>query len=1460
MGTVNYEDLAKKMSESLKQETSKCSSIEDYVNLAYSYKFFEYDIKPIQIKNEIQAILEILNKNKPKTLLEIGTSNGGTFFLLSRCASSQATLLSVDLLGGKFGGELFPEWKTPFYESFAKDQQKIHIIRADSHDDKTLSAIKDVLNGTSLDFLLIDGDHTYEGIKKDFEMYSKLVSEGGIIAFHDINPGPIKDVGDAYLFWNEIKSKYPSIEIIDDESSQGYGIGLVFLADLKKNNASPGSNILNAMIELRERQLSITKSKFQFLLETLDKNPLGILLSLYYKRDDLRRSFPEVQSGEYKRLVLWASKVISGQIKDEVDTKKVLSKFSSWYSEYLAEKRLEEENTRLEEENKRLFEDIQHEQMVNKNLDMLLASKDEQLDTLKTKFTLQKDSEDTNPLRALLMVYSNRADLQNSFPEVKNGKIDGLLKWAVNVVLRYLPDSNYDLLLPHGAWYMRKVVEPKPKVFKEGTKLGEAKKVYLESRKKMKERGLTEYLRDVQEKIEKREFKILETENPILSELKIATKQAQMKRYHIKPESSPYFVNCLRQNISSNFDYQPKISIIMPVYNVSKNWLERSISSVFKQVYENWELCLVDDASTENHVRDVLEYYAARDNRVKIKFLEKNQNISGASNAGLKLATGKFVSFLDHDDELTFDALYEFVKCLNLHKDAEIIYSDDAKINEQGEIYDRQFKPNWSPELLLSYAYFSHMVLYRKELLDVIGRFRPGYEGAQDYDLALRATEKTDKIFHIPKILYLWRAVSTSTAQSPDNKIERLERGRKAVQDTLDRRNLKGTVVIPEFAQKSRLGIHKINFELKRKPKVSIIIPTKDRVEFLKKCITSIENKISYNNYEIIIIDSGSTEKSSLKYLKESKHRVISLNMPMFNFSRLNNEAVSQANGEYVLLLNNDVEIITPNLLEEMLGYFESDKKVGVVGAKLLYKNNRVQHGGVLLGLNNGLAGHANKLRKDWDPGYLWYASVSRNFSAVTAAFMMIPKKLYQQVGGMDERNLTVSYNDVDLCLKVIENGYRVVYNPYALAYHYEGASRGIGPQKDSSEEERYLKHKWYHYLRRDPFYNPNLSLEDENFKIKFAGENDKKILLITHNLNHEGASRLLFNLARGLRDKGYHIMVLSPNDGPLKYDYYNEDIDVIIEPFFFSNPQNATEFFEQFDLVYVNTMLNYVFIKFVKNAGIPIIWCIMESERQEYIRKGVNESHFQLADKVVFDSDATRKIYSDLEYNKNFLTINGGVNIEEIESFKIKNKKDELREKYGFSVNDKIITIVGTVTERKGQQTFVEAAKNLLQTYDPTLKFLIVGAREGKYLQKIKQKLEGFANSDNIHLISETKSIYDYYHLSDIFVNCSLRESFPMVILEYMAFERPIIASNVCGIPEQLEDGKDGILIPPNDSKILSNKIKLLLKDKNLGEQFVRNAHEILQKQFTQDIVVSSHDKLIQKITTFPLIVDKKQ
>ncbi len=525
-----------------------------------------------------------------------------------------------------------------------------------------------------------------------------------------------------------------------------------------------------------------------------------------------------------------------------------------------------------------------------------------------------------------------------------------------------------------------------------------------------------------------------------------------------------------------SLSYNPLISVVIPVYNIEPKYLDECISSILNQHYQNFEICLADDASNRQETIDCLKKWESTDERIKVVYRSSNGNISKCTNSAIEIAKGDYIAFMDNDDVIPENALYEMVLALNNNQDIDLIYTDEDKLDMNGLRCEPHFKPDYSPDTLLSFNYICHFVLVRRIILDKVGLLDSQYDGAQDYDLLLRIVEVTNNIYHIPKILYHWRKIAGSTAESLENKNSAILKGKMAVEAALKRRKIEAKVTMP-----MNFTYYIPEYLYEKEPKISIIIPTKDHVDILKKCLDSIYTKTLYHNYEILICDNNSEEEKTKEYLEQLKKdhenlKVIPCNFE-FNYSKINNLAVKEAKGEYIVLLNNDTEIITPKWLSIMVGY-AMQKHIGVVGVKLLYPDMTVQHAGVVLGLG-GVASHVYIGATKDNIGEYGRLLVPYNYSASTAACLMVKKSIYNEVNGLEE-DLKVAYNDIDFNIKVLKQGYYNVILPQVELMHYESKSRGLDTTgekyKRFKSEERYMYNKWGGTIYFDKYYNPNYS------------------------------------------------------------------------------------------------------------------------------------------------------------------------------------------------------------------------------------------------------------------------------------------------------------------------------------------------------------------------------------------------
>ncbi len=557
-------------------------------------------------------------------------------------------------------------------------------------------------------------------------------------------------------------------------------------------------------------------------------------------------------------------------------------------------------------------------------------------------------------------------------------------------------------------------------------------------------------------------------------------------------------------------EHGPLISIVVPVYRTPEIYLREMMESVMEQTYGNWELCLADASPRGEQLRQdlkkikgrktrdavmkipdgdteltsVIREYQLKDSRIRYEILKENKSIAENSNAAMEMATGDFVGLLDHDDTLEPNALYEVARKICEDDRVDVVYTDEDKINSKGTKHlTPNMKPDFNLDLLRSNNYICHLFVVRRILMEKVGGFRKEFDGAQDYDFILRCTEEAEKIAHVHKVLYHWRTHEKSTSDNPESKIYAFHAGRRAVESHLQRLGIQA-----EVEETCDLGYYRVKYPVTGSPMVSILIPNKDQLPTLKKCLKSIWEKTEYTNYEILIIENNSTEKETFEFYKkiDGRHHVRVLYWDKeFNYSAINNFGAAQAKGEYLLLLNNDTEVITKGWMKELLSHCQRPE-VGMVGAKLYFPDNTIQSAGTIIGMG-GMADHAfvNMDRKK--SGYMHRASIQVDMSGVTAACAMVKRSVYEEVHGLEE-NLTVAFNDVDLGLKIVTAGYLIVFDPYAELYHYESKSRGVNDEKKErhAREVKYTQEKWADFLAAgDPCYNQNLTLAKHNFSLR---------------------------------------------------------------------------------------------------------------------------------------------------------------------------------------------------------------------------------------------------------------------------------------------------------------------------------------------------------------------------------------
>ena len=909
---------------------------------------------------------------------------------------------------------------------------------------------------------------------------------------------------------------------------------------------------------------------------------------------------------------------------------------------------------------------------------------------------------------------------------------------------------------------------------------------------------------------------------------------------------TPARANQLRERLDAARDL-PLLTVVTPVYRPDLDHIRETAASVRNQVYTRWQWCLADDASNDAALTSFLNELAEADPRIRVVVRSENGHISRATNSAAALAQGDFIVFLDHDDLLSPDALAEVALHLAANPDVDVLYSDDDKVDMNGRRYGPQFKPDWSPETLLAQMYCCHLLVVRRRLFAELGGLRVGFEGSQDHDLALRATEKARRVAHLPYVLYHWRAVPGSTALDATAKPYSFDAGRRAVEEALCRRGVSAAVDRPDWAVAAGLSLFRHNFP-DDGPSVAILISSRNRIDLLRRCISSLATT-TYRNHRVAIVDDHSDDPETVAFLAAFDGPVLRRPGPRerFSYAALNNYGAAAVAADFVLFLNDDTEVRNPKWLTQMVG-FAKLPGVGAVGARLLFPDGSIQHAGILHGFGQGRPGVACRGLDGNDPGYLGAAMSCRNCSAVTAACMLTPRKLFLEMGGFDEDAFAVSFNDVDYGYRLIDRGYRCVVAPEAELTHDEGASRGLG---SSAEETARLRERYRH--RSEPYYNPNLSIANERFEIQPRrlprSRRRLRVVMYTHALDLTGAPWCQFELGTAFRDSGdFEVAVFSPEDGPLRARYEAEGISLELVPngglgSIDDHRATVAALTERIanreaDVVFASTLRSFAAVYAARKASIPSVWNVRESEPWQdyysYLPTPVSRialDCFSAPYRVVFDSGACRAGFEALNSRCNFQVIHTGLPPTRWARESPVPPRPSARAELGIAPGDIAFVLVGTVCERKGQADLIGALQHLPDYVATRVQCFLVGDRPGEYSDRLAAMIAGLPEQarSRTHLIVETEGVSPYYRAADVFVCTSRVESFPRVTLEAMSFGLPIISTPVFGLREQLRGGVNAMFYPPGDVVALAEAMKTVCTNGDSRDRMARESTLVL-------------------------------
>ncbi|HEX4641788.1 MAG TPA: glycosyltransferase, partial [Chthoniobacterales bacterium] len=885
-----------------------------------------------------------------------------------------------------------------------------------------------------------------------------------------------------------------------------------------------------------------------------------------------------------------------------------------------------------------------------------------------------------------------------------------------------------------------------------------------------------------------------------------------------------------QRKASKEFSTRPKISLLTPVHNTPAIFLEEMFASGAAQTYENWELCVVDAASDRAETLEILRRWETRDERIRLERLAENFGIAENTNRALKMATGDFVACLDHDDLLSPFALYELARAVAEFPDADILYSDEDRLSEQGKRHAPFFKPEWDPELLCASMYIGHLSAYRRSLALELGGFRKEFDLSQDYDFALRATERARAIHHIPHVLYHWREhpESGSTGGKPDARKTNLA----ALADAMQRRNLPAEIIEYPTANRARLKIQQW-------PRVSVIVPT-DSPTRAQACLQELPRATKYPDLEIVLV-TNSKLAESLKVLATEKAsiRLVPYDKP-FNFSDKCNVGAAAATGDRVIFLNDDVETEQADWIQNLIEPLENPG-IGAVAPKLLYESGKIQHAGLVMGVR-GLAGTAFHQRAADSTEHFNLAQTERDVAALSAACLAMRREDFSRVGEFDAVNTPIAHSDMDLCFKVREKGLRCVYTPYATLRHAGHASIGVEESQKIQTEKRprdkaniFLLKRWAGYTTHDPFFTDNMRdwlHVDSPTPIRMWGRNDPSaqietsadLLFVSHDLSLSGAPMMLFYAAAWCKRNGMFVTVMAPEDGPLRAKFEAEGIPLIVDPLVEAEHESFVAFARDFDCVVANTIRTSAVVRALKGENVPVVWWLHEpgSVGEHYLREEAKlRAAMPMADLLLAPSESTASVYRPyterpVKSLHNAIPDVGGAPSEKA--------SDSLK-----------FLLLASVEPRKGQDVFVKALAKMPKEIRNRARFEIAGRTlDPDFWPPLEPVAKAIENLSVTGAASHAEAIAKLTD-ADVLVAPSRDEAMPTVtLLEAMSLGKAIIAANVGGATETFSDGDNALLVRPEGADELASAIQRLIENPRLVSELGRNARATYEKNFT--------------------------
>jgi len=890
------------------------------------------------------------------------------------------------------------------------------------------------------------------------------------------------------------------------------------------------------------------------------------------------------------------------------------------------------------------------------------------------------------------------------------------------------------------------------------------------------------------------------------------------------------------------FSYRPLVSFILPVYNTTPRLLQTAIESIKRQVYENWELCIADDHSTDSGTQKLLARYAGEE-RIRITRLPSNAGISQASNAAIHLSTGEYIALMDHDDEITPDALYWVIKELNENRETDIIYSDECKADEKGNLSDYFFKPDWSPELLFNRMYIGHLTIYRKDfLLREVGLFRKEYDFSQDYDLVLRATEKTTNIRHLKKILYYWRLTEGSASQG--DKPYARKTNLAALENAIQRRGIPADIMELPAANRVKLRIDPA-------PGVSIIIPT-DSFRNLKGALESIYASTVYPEFEIVVVtNSGLIEQMKALFV-QTNLVYVSYDLP-YNFSDKCNRGAERAQHEFLIFFNDDVRPLEADWIENTIEYLFVPG-VGGISPKLIYENDTIQYAGMATGVRNFIGTTFHKYHKD-SLAFHNFLRLVRNVSILSGACLAIRKTLFREIGGFDPVNTPSAHSDMDISFKILEKGLRNIYTPYACLRHIGHLSLEEHEKQASGQKDKadiYMLKRWMKYLPEDTCFPGPMKRflyhdSPEPFRLYGCPEKTDRrykgdILVITHDLSLSGAPLNLYDLCKILRSNGYFVIVCSPSEGPLKDMYLEAGISVIVDALLLQQNDDFCRFATNFDFLICNTIVVWRVVKQMQDR-LPTLWWLQEGQT---IHAFTNDNDcvktIREARTIIGLSDYALSFIK--EYNPNAIKIYNTC----FDIYKPgPNKTGKIPE--GRKI---ILSLIGSIEKRKGQDILIEALGFIDEELLEKLEIRFIGRYQDHHFAKKIKRMAGKKNFIRFWGEVTRTECQELIRETDVLVNASRDEPLSVALVEGFCLARPCIVSRQTGIAELITDGINGFVFNHQDPADLAEKICFVLNNagilQNIGLAARQTYEEFLSvPEFERNILHLLNTKTIR-------------